>query len=69
MITIQSGKLCIPDIDRFVGFAGDDSVMTKQLVLLNRASDSCTYSLCLRFDNDSVCTVPLTASVDGDDVV
>ena len=69
MITIQSGKLCIPDVDRFVGFAGDDSVMTKQLVLLNRASDSCTYSLCLRFDNDSVCTVPLTASVDGDDVV
>ena len=69
MITIQSGKLCIPDIDRFVGFAGDDSVMTKQLVLLNRTSNSCTYSLCLRFDNDSVCTVPLTASVEGDDTV
>ena len=69
MITIQNGKFNIPDNDRFVGFAGDDSVNSKQIVLLNRTEDDCTYTLCLRFDDDSVCTVPLSAAVDGDNTV
>lgn len=69
MITIQNGKLNIPDIDRFVGFAGDNSVMTKELFLINYVREGCTYTLCLRFDDDFVRTVPLTAAVDGDDTV
>lgn len=69
MITIQNGKLNIPDIDRFVGFAGDNSVMTKQFYMINHVGINCTYTLCLRFDDDVVRTVPLTAAVDGDDTV
>ncbi|MBQ9680480.1 MAG: hypothetical protein IJV48_07360 [Ruminococcus sp.] len=69
MITIQNGKFNIPDNDRFVGFAGDDSVNSKQIVLLNRTADDCDYTLCLRFDDDSVCTVPLSAAVDGDNTI
>lgn len=69
MITIQNGKLNIPDNDRFVGFAGDDAVNEKQFVLLDRAEDGCTYTLCLRFDDDSVCSVPLTLSAQGEDTV
>lgn len=69
MITIQNGKFNIPDNDRFVGFAGDDSVNSKQIVLLNRTEDDCDHTLCLRFDDDSVCTVPLSAAVDGDNTI
>ena len=69
MITIQNGKLTIPDNDRFIGFAGDNSANTKQLLLLNRVKNGCTYTLCLRFDDDSVCSVPLTAVTQGADTV
>ena len=69
MITIQNGKLTIPDNDRFIGFAGDNSVNTKQFFLLNRAREDCAYMLCLKFDDDSVCSVPLSAKVQGADTV
>ncbi|WP_407382455.1 hypothetical protein [Ruminococcus sp.] len=69
MITIQNGKLNIPDIDRFVGFAGDNAVMKKEFFMVNHVGEGCTYTLCLRFDDDFVRTVPLTAAVDGDDTV
>lgn len=69
MITIQNGKLTIPDNDRFVGFAGDNTVNTKQFLLLNRVKEGCTYTLCLRFDDESVCSVPLNAEVEGTDTV
>lgn len=69
MISIQNGKLTIPDIDRFVGFAGDNAAITKQFFLIDHVGENCTYTLCLRFDDDTVRTVPLTAAVDGGDTV
>ena len=69
MITIQNGKLIIPDEDRFVGFAGDDSIREKQFVLRGSADQDCTYNLCLRFDDDTVRTVTLSAEISGGDTV
>lgn len=69
LITIQNGKLLIPDNDRFVGFAGDNAVNVKEFVLMNEVDTSSDYTLCLRFDDDTVRTVPLTASADGGNTV
>lgn len=69
MITIQSGKLIIPEEDRFVGFAGDNLGNTKRFVFPGRGSDSGSYTLCLRFDDDSVRVIPLTKSVSEGDLV
>ena len=63
MITIQSGKLTIPEEDRFVGFAGDNSGTEKQFVLPGVTADNNSYTLCLRFDDDSVRMIPLTKSL------
>ncbi|MBQ3264401.1 MAG: hypothetical protein IJH07_01360 [Ruminococcus sp.] len=64
MITIQNGKLTIPDDDRFIGFAGDDLAVTKQFILLDFAEDHCKFTLCLRYDDDTVKSVPLSAAAD-----
>ena len=69
MITIQNGKLNIPDNDRFVGFAGDNAVNSKQFVLSDFAQEGCTFTLCLRFDDDAVRTAALSAAADGGDTV
>lgn len=69
MITIQNGKLIIPDNDRFVGFAGDNAVNSKQFVLTGTAGADRDYTLCLRFDDDTVRSVPLSVSVDGGSTV
>ncbi len=69
MITIQSGKLIIPEEDRFVGFAGDNLGTTKRFVFPDRGSDSGSYTLCLRFDDDSVRVIPLTKSLSDGDLV
>ena len=69
MITIQNGKLCIPDDDRFVGFAGDNAVNTKQFVLTDTVGTDRDYTLCLRFDDDTVRSVPLSASVESGSTV
>ncbi|MBQ3329727.1 MAG: hypothetical protein IJG87_00950 [Ruminococcus sp.] len=69
MITIQNGKLIIPDDDRFVGFAGDNAITSKRLVLMNEVDTSSSYTLCLRFDDDTVRSVPLSAAADGGNTV
>ena len=69
MITIQNGKLIIPDEDRFVGFAGDNSVNTKQFTVIDFTEENCAFTLCMRFDDDTVRTVPLTAVPDHGDTV
>ena len=61
MITIQSGKMLIPEEERFVGFAGDDRTNTKQFILPQTVDSGCTYTLYLRFDDDRVTSAPLTA--------
>lgn len=69
MITIQAGKLTIPEEDRFVGFAGDNLGNSKTFVLPDRGSDSGSYTLCLRFDDDSVRAIPLLKSLSGSDLI
>lgn len=69
MITIQNGKLIIPDEDRFVGFAGDNAVNTKQFTMIGFMEEDCAFTLCMRFDDDTVRTVPLSAVRDHDDTV
>ncbi len=69
MITIQSGKLIIPEEDRFVGFAGDNLGNIKRFVLPGHGSDNGSYTLCLRFDDDSVRTIVLEKSLSGSDLV
>ncbi len=69
MITIQSGKLTIPEEDRFVGFAGDNLGRSKAFVLLNHGEDSGSYTLCLRFDDDSVRVIPLSKSVSDGNLI
>ncbi len=69
MITIQNGKLMIPDSDRFVGFAGDNTVNTKQFTMIDFMDENCTFTLCMRFDDDTVRTVPLTAQIDHGNTV
>lgn len=65
MITIQNGKLIIPDSDRFVGFAGDNTAHSKQFVLIDPITENESFTLCMRFDDDSVYTVPLAVGTDG----
>ena len=69
MITIRSGKLIIPEEDRFVGFAGDNLGHSKQFVLPDSGSDNKSYTLCLRFDDDSVRVIPLTKSLSEGDLI
>lgn len=69
MITIQNGKLIIPDSDRFVGFAGDNAIESKRLVLMDEVDTSSSYTLCLRFDDDTVRSVPLSAAAEGGNTV
>ncbi len=69
MITIQSGKLLIPEEDRFVGFAGDNLGNTKEFVLPDRGMDYARYTLCLRFDDESVRVIPLEKYMRGSDLV
>lgn len=65
MITVQSGKLIIPENERFVGFAGDDRAAVKTILLPEDYSDQgCTYTLFLKFDDDRVTSVPLTVSTE-----
>lgn len=70
MITIRSGKLTIPEDERFIGFAGDDSFAEKQFVICDHVAANSTFTLCLRFDDGSVCSAELPSEqVDSDTVL
>lgn len=69
MITIQSGKLSIPEDERFIGFAGDNSVIEKQILVLHRHVLNSAYTLCLRFDNGDIKQVPLPYQQINSDVL
>lgn len=63
MITIQSGKLTIPEEERFVGFEGDHLGSEKRFVIPQTGDINGRYSLCLRFDDDSVREIPLDKEI------
>lgn len=67
MITVESGKFIIPEEERFIGFSGDDSVVQKQILVRHRNVPNTTFTLCLRFDDGQVRSVPLAAEVVGSD--
>ena len=69
MITIESGKLTIPEEERFIGFAGDNDAVEKQIVVIGRSEPDCTYTLYLGFDDGTVKSVPLSAEATGGDTV
>ena len=69
MITIQSGKMIIPENERFVGFAGDNLTRTKEFLVPNAADSDSAYILYLRFDDDRVSSAVLSKSTDGGDLV
>lgn len=72
MITIQSGKMIIPEEERFVGFAGDNQSSTKQFLIKGTpiTDVDAVFSLYLRFDDDRVTSAPLSAhTVDSDTVL
>lgn len=54
MITIQSGKMTIPERERFIGFAGDNNVSQKQFHILDISDETFIYRLYLTFD-DGTC--------------
>lgn len=71
MIPIQSGKMMIPEEERFVGFAGDDRISAKQFILpQTRITDiDAVFSLYLRFDDDRVTSAPLSVSIVDSDTI
>ena len=66
MITIQSGKMHIPENERFVGFAGDDLSSTKIFNIPGMTGGA--YTLYLKFDDGRVSSVPLTAEASASGV-
>ncbi|MBQ0098758.1 MAG: hypothetical protein KBS62_07520 [Oscillospiraceae bacterium] len=54
MITIQSGKMNIPERERYIGFAGDNNVSQKQFHILDISDETFIYRLYLTFD-DGTC--------------
>ena len=69
MIIIQSGKLTIPENERFVGIAGDNTSGEKEFVIFHRAVPNSVYTLYLRFDNGVVHSVILPSEQINSDVV
>ena len=70
MITIQSGKLTIPENERFVGFAGDNTSGQKQFVISNRVVPGSVYTLYLRFDDGEVSSIVLPSiQADSDTIL
>ncbi len=65
MISINSGKLCIPENERFIGFAGDNLHSTKQFLVNNIADENCIYRLYLEFDDGTVNYFVLDSKVEN----
>lgn len=69
MITILSGKLTIPEDERFIGFVGDDQSQEVELLLEHFFLQHCTCSLSLRFDDGTVRIIPLEGEQYGSDIL
>lgn len=54
MIVINSGKLIIPEEERFIGYAGDNLHSQKQFLVTNADDENCIYRLYLTFDDGKV---------------
>lgn len=65
MITINSGKLTIPEKERFIGFAGDNLHSKKQFLVENITDENCIYRLYLKFDDGAVNYFVLDSKVEN----
>lgn len=65
MITINSGKLTIPEEEFIIGFAGDSLNLKKQFVLENISDQNCVHSLCLKFNADTITDIVLDSNVEN----
>lgn len=54
MIVVKSGKLTIPEQERFIGFAGDNLHTSKQFLMQDIIEQDCIYRLYLTFDDGNV---------------
>ena len=54
MIKICSGKITIPEEERFIGFAGDNLHSVKKFIVEKATDEDCIYRLYLTFDNGAV---------------
>ncbi len=69
MITIISGKLFIPEEERFIGFAGDNLHTKKQFLLENITDENCIYRLYLEFDDGTVNYFVLDSKVENSSTI
>lgn len=65
MIVIISGKMQIPENERFIGFVGDNLHSTKQFLLPDVSEQNCIYRLYLTFDDGTVNYFVLDNSVEN----
>ncbi len=65
MITINSGKLIIPEEERFIGFTGDNLHLKKQFLVENVCDENCIYRLYLEFDDGTVNYFVLDSKVEN----
>lgn len=60
MISIDSGKLTIPEDERFIGIAGDNLTLYKEFFLMHHSVVDCSFLLALRFDDGTVRAITLS---------
>lgn len=65
MIVIISGKMQIPENERFIGFVGDNLHSTKQFLITDSSDENCIYRLYLTFDDGTVNYFVLDSKVEN----
>ena len=65
MISINSGKLIIPEAERFIGFIGDNLHSRKQFVVENATDPNCIYRMYLKFDDGTINHFVLDSKVEN----
>lgn len=69
MIVINSGKMQIPEEERFIGFFGDNLHSTRQFRLTDISEPDCIYRLYLTFDDGTVNYFVLDSKVENSSTI
>lgn len=69
MISIQDGKLIIPEDERFIGIAGDNAVNEIKFALYHYHQRNSTFTLYLRFDDGTVRSAALSSAQYSSDIL
>lgn len=65
MIVISSGKMTIPEEERFIGFVGDNLHSQKQFILTDVSDEDCIYRLYLTFDDGTANYLVLDSKIEN----